>query len=245
MARNPQPIAQNYGIKSVKAASLRLSDVQAIGTTDYAEIIVGSGAPSGGYGRDSGATLLYLRTDAPTPAQAEYRSVDGGTTWKPTGGLLYASAAASTAITGATETEAMFDTSYSLPANAPAAGSTYRVRGWGVHTATTGAETHTIAVKFGSVTLLLKANVNPANNDVFYFDVLVTIRTIGASGTLVAIGDLSLGASDTAAPVTQSTASSTIDTTAAMVIGAYIDRQASATDADSARLDMLIVEMVG
>jgi len=245
VALNPPKVAMNYGPKTVKAGSLRLSDVQAIGTTDYVEMIPGSGAPSGGYGRDSGATLVYVRTDAPTAAHAVYYSVDGGTTWRPRGGLLYASTAASTAITGATETETIFDTNYSLPANSCAAGSTYRIRGQGIHTATTGAETHTIAVKFGSVTLLLKANVNPANNDVFDFEALVTIRTVGASGTLVSVVSQATGASGTAAAAVVNTASSTIDTTAAIVIGAYIDRQATATDADSARLDMLVVEMAG
>lgn len=245
MAEAAATIGPNFRDRIVKAQGLRLSDVDDRGTSDYAEIIVGAGAPSGAYGRAAGTTLVYLRTDAPTVAQAEYRTIDGGTTWKPTGGLLYSSVAASAAITGATEAETVFDTNYSLPANSPAAGSTYRIRGFGIHTATTGAETHTIALKFGSATVLFKAAVDPVNSALFVFDALVTIRTIGASGTLVACGRLSLGASDTAAPVEQNTASTTIDTTAAMVIGAYIDRQASATDGDSARLEQIVVEMVG
>lgn len=245
MADSTHIVGANFELGLVKAPGLRISDVASSTTTDYAEIIVGSGVPSGGYGRDSSATMLYLRTDAPTVGHAKYRTIDGGTTWRPIGGLLYASTAASTAITGATEAETIFDTNYSLPANSCAAGSVFRIRGQGIHTATTGTETHTIALKFGSVTLALKASVDPANNDIFVFDATVVIRTIGASGTLVATSRLARGASDTASPVEQITASTTIDTTAAIVIGVYIDRQTTATDADSARLDILTVEMVG
>lgn len=74
-------VAANYHGKTVLMGGLRLSDALQSGTTDYAEIIVGDGAPSGGYGRDSGATLLYLRKDASSAATALYVSADGGTTW--------------------------------------------------------------------------------------------------------------------------------------------------------------------
>lgn len=244
MAESTATVGPNFRDRIVKAQALRLSDVDDRGTSDYAEVIVGSGVPSGAYGRASGTTLIYLRTDAPTVGHAEYRSVDGGTTWKPTGGLLYASTAASTAITGATEAETAFDTSYSLPANSAEAGSVFRIRFQGIHTSTTGAETHVIAAKFGSVTLLVKSAVDPANNALFVGEALVAIRTVGASGTLVGSGRLSLGVADTAAPVEQIVPSTTIDTTVANLISVTIDRQAGATDGDSARLDLLVIEML-
>lgn len=156
-------------------------------------------------------------------------------------GVVYASTVASTAITGATEEETAFDTNYTLAANGLKAGSTVRVQGWGICTATTGAETHTIGVKIGTVTLLFKGAINPTNNDIFWFDVTATVRTVGASGTLVASGVIALGAPDAATPVVQTTNSATIDTTGTNVVACYIDRQAGATDSDSARLDQFIV----
>lgn len=81
MANNPQLMGPNHGNRSVKTPSIRLSDVGARTTTDYAEILVGDGAPSGGYGRHSGATMLYLRKDASGVGTAIYVTVNGGTNW--------------------------------------------------------------------------------------------------------------------------------------------------------------------
>lgn len=78
---NPGAVGPNFREKLVKAAGLRLSNVAAGGTLDYAEILCGDGAPSGGYGRDVSAVLLYFRKDASTVATGLYLSVDGGTTW--------------------------------------------------------------------------------------------------------------------------------------------------------------------
>lgn len=237
-------VAANFRIDTVKVGGLRISDAESASSTAYVELLTGTGVPSGGYGRDASATLFYLRQDAPTRAHAIYESIDGGTTWKAKGGVLYASTAASTAITGATETETVFDTNYTLPADSCAAGTVYRIRGQGIHTATTGAETHSILVKFGSVTLVTKATIDPANNEIFHFECLVVIRTIGASGTLVGSGTLGVGASGTGTTAINYLGSTAIDTTVANLIGAFIDRQTTATDGDSARLDVLVIEML-
>lgn len=172
------------------------------------------------------------------------RGVASGTALK-IGGLAYASTAASTAITGTTETETVFDTFYTLPANSLTAGCKLRIHAQGIHTSTTSSETHTMALKIGSVTLISKASIDPANNDIFAFDFDVVCRTAGASGTIVGHGSSDFGATATANPVTNYLASTTIDTTASNVIGVYIDRQSTATDSDSARLDLLTVEVVG
>jgi hypothetical protein len=172
-------------------------------------------------------------------------SVDGEGLARRVGGLVYANTAAATAITGATETDAMFDKSISIPANTLKAGSVIRVRAQGIHTATTGAETHTIALKLGSTALVSHAAVDPATNDVFVFDFAVVVRTAGASGTMVGAGfSLATGAAATGTMKAAALASTAVDTTAALVVGVWIDRQASATDADSARLDVLTVEIV-
>jgi len=91
MANANQKTALNVGVKGHKMAFLRLADEGSGQTTDYSDIIVGDGAPSGAYGRASGTTLVYLRKDASYAWQAMYLSVDGGTTWGAVDGVLRAS----------------------------------------------------------------------------------------------------------------------------------------------------------
>ena len=81
MASSAHRLGANFRDTIVKIAALRLSDATSRDTTDYAEIICGDGAPSGGYGRDSGATMLYFRKDASSVATALYVTVNGGTAW--------------------------------------------------------------------------------------------------------------------------------------------------------------------
>lgn len=161
------------------------------------------------------------------------------------GGLAYTSVAASTALTGTQEADTAFDSSYTLPANSLKAGTVLRIRAQGIHTATTGAETHTMALKVGSVTIASKTLIDPANNDIFYFDATVVCRDAGASGHIVATGTQAHGVPGTASAIPFLLASSVIDTTGTNVVGVYIDRQASATDSDSARLDVITVEVIG
>ena len=81
MPRNPAILAQNLGVRTLKTASVRLSDEGSAATLDYAEIISGTGAPSGGYGRDASASLMYIRRDASSAANVVYVSHNGGTAW--------------------------------------------------------------------------------------------------------------------------------------------------------------------
>lgn len=156
--------------------------------------------------------------------------------------MLYSQVAASTAITGATETSTVFDKYYTVTANSPEAGSVIRGRAWGKHTATTGSETHTLALKLGSQAILTSANLNPADNDYWEIDFEIVFRTVGASGTIVARATLSYGASGQAGTVERYFLDSTsFDTTADNILGVYIDRQGTATDSDSVRQDSMIV----
>lgn len=161
------------------------------------------------------------------------------------GGLVEASVAASTAITGATETQANFDTSYAIPANTLQAGTIVKVRAQGIHTATTGTETHTILLVLGSTTLCSEAAIDPANNGVFYVDFELVIRTAGATGTMVGCGLMAVGVAGTGTGKVVHLASTAVDTTGALTLAVAIDRQASATDGDSARLDYFRVEIIG
>lgn len=245
MAASTHRLGSNFRDTIIKAAALRLSDATSRDTTDYAEIIVGDGVPSGAYGRASGATLVYLRKDATAGSNAVYVSSDGGTSWTPSGGKAYAAAAASTAITGATETSTAFDSSVSLAANVLKAGSVIRFSAWGKVTAATGAETHTLSYQVGSVAIATTGNLDPNANDYFHIMGEVTVRTAGASGTCVGWVRITSGASAASGtPLMYFLDSTTIDTTAANVCAVYLDRQGSATDGDSMRLDHHFVEVI-
>lgn len=371
MALNPQNMGPNLGRRSVKTPSLRLSDTAARTTTDYADLIVGSGAPSGGYGRDASATMLYFRTDASSVATAVYVTSNGGTGWtamnpavlstldldgneliidadadtsltadtddqidikisgaddfrfvanvfralagssietdsiggttlttgtfavtladnqadalsiaestndyivfattnsaesvqvkqrltttdgvasgtaRVVGGRAYSATAASTAIDGTQEAQTAFDANYTLPANTLKAGSIVRFAAFGKYTATTGAETHTLAVKLGSTTLFTSGNIDPSNNDYFRVTGEICVRTAGGAGTCVGWATMTNAASGAASQPTSFFLDSTaLDTTAANLLAVYLDRQGTATDSDSARLDHLHVEVI-
>lgn len=161
---------------------------------------------------------------------------------KASAALIYAQVAASTAITGATETSTAFDSYYTVKANAPEAGSVIRGRAWGKYTATTGSETHTLALKIGSVAVFTSTDLDPATNDYWMIEFELVYRTVGASGTIVGWASMRNGASAAAGTTLHYYMDSTaIDTTADSILAVYMDRQASATDSDSARQDSMVV----
>lgn len=161
-------------------------------------------------------------------------------------------ALASTAITGTTETLTTFSTGvYTIPANRLRVNTRVRIRAVGRVTAATGAETHVLAVTFAGTAIMLTGDIDPAANDVFMIDAEFTVRAIGATGTIVGAGVVRSGPQAAAATThliatgTGATSTSTIDTTAASVLGIALDRQAAATDGDSMRLDAFNVEIIG
>ncbi len=168
------------------------------------------------------------------------------------GGVASRSIVASTAQLGTVETRTVFDTSFTMPANTLKAGTVLRIRALVFHTATTGSETHTLAVAFDSTDLAVTGNLDPADNGASIIDFTVVCRTAGALGTVVGWGTCTNGARAAALTATHglmtgttSTSTQAVDTTAAIVIGIAIDRQGTATDTDSCRLDALTVEIVG
>ncbi len=168
------------------------------------------------------------------------------------GGIAHRSIAASTAQLGTTETRVVLDQTYTMPANTLKAGTVVKIRALVFHTATTGSETHTLAVAFGATDLAVTGALDPADNGASIIDFTVVCRTAGATGTVVGCGTCTNGARAAALTATHgmhtgATSASTqeIDTTAAIVVGVAIDRQASAGDTDSCRLDLLTVEIIG
>lgn len=166
------------------------------------------------------------------------------------GGAAGATTAASTAVTGATETRTVFSQSVSIPAEALQVGTVLKVTAAVFYTATTGAETHTLAVALGSTDVLTTGNIDPADNGTTVIEATIVVRSIGSSGTVVGWGFAHTGtrggspASQSLFSGTTSTSTQAVDTTGALVVGIAIDRQGTATDSDSCRLDGLVVEIL-
>lgn len=163
------------------------------------------------------------------------------------GRSAYASIAASSAIT-ASSTETLFDTNYSIPANSLVPGQRIKVKWQGICTATNSTDTFTGRVRIGGVAgtaLFTHTAQDVANNDVFLGEYELIIRTIGASGTVVGWGwGKNIAAAEGTITVRDDIlASTTIDTTAAQVVG--VTGQWSSTNAgNSARLDFFTVDLL-
>ena len=154
-------------------------------------------------------------------------------------GKLYAQVAASAAVTNTT-TETNFDKTYSIPANKLKAGDVLWIRAQVIATATNATDTLTLRIKLGSTTIVATAAVDVADNDIGVLDVFVLFRTVGASGTMVAMGFVSLGVPGTATARPVSLASTDVDTTAA-IVAAVSAAWSVASAGNSCRLDCLAV----
>lgn len=162
------------------------------------------------------------------------------------GRTAYTNTAASTALT-ASSTETLFDTSYSIPADTLVAGQLIKIKYQGICTATNGTDTFAAVLRIGGVAgtaLYTHTATDVANNNIFLGEYNLIVRTVGASGTMVGFG---WGKNVAAAEGTITfrddfLASTTIDTTAAQVVG--VTGQFSSTNAgNSARLDFISVEI--
>lgn len=157
---------------------------------------------------------------------------------------LYSNVAASTAVTN-TASETLFSRNYTLPGNMLQVGSIIRVRAQGIATATNGTDTLNAKLYIGGLagTLLAATGaVDVANNDIFFIDFEVAIRTIGATGTMVGAGLTAIGAAGTATARPAFLASTTIDTTASKVIGVSATWSV-ANAGNSCRLDHLSIDL--
>jgi len=177
--------------------------------------------------------------------------VEGGTD-RVIGGLASVEIVASAAITGTTETRTVFDQSYPIPALTLQVGTVVKVRAAVFHTATTGTETYTLAVALGATDLAVTGNLTQNDNGVDIVQFEFVCRSTGATGTVVGAGLVTSTARAAAVTATHglftgttSTSTTTIDTTGALVLGIAIDRQGTATDSDSCRLDYLTAEIIG
>lgn len=156
--------------------------------------------------------------------------------------LLYSAEAASAAVTN-TVTETAFDKSYSIPANTLQPGDVIRVRAQGIATATNSTDTLDAQLRLGTTDILATGAVDVANNDVFFIDADIVIRTVGASGTMVAVGHTAIGAPGTVTSKPKFLASTAIDTTAAISVNVSATWSV-ANAGNSCRLDILDVQIL-
>lgn len=157
-------------------------------------------------------------------------------------GLIYSSVAASTAITNTT-TETAFSTAVTIPANFLKAGDIIRVRAQGIATSTNSTDTLDLQLRLGTTDILATGAVDVANNDLGFIDADIVIRTIGASGTIVAAGHTALGAAGTVTAKPKLLASTTLDTTAAQSVNVSATWSV-ASASNSVRLDVMNVQII-
>jgi hypothetical protein len=156
------------------------------------------------------------------------------------GGTEYVSIAASAALTNST-TETTLDTR-TIAANFLKAGDVVEIIGQGIATATNANDTLTIKIKLGGTVVCATAAVDVADNDVWFLHTFVTIRTDGASGTMVASGIQQVGVEGTATMRMDIVASSAVDTTG--TLAAILTATWSAASAgNSCRNDAFIVKI--
>lgn len=133
--------------------------------------------------------------------------------------LLYTAVVASSPISNTTAATA-FSNSFTIPANFLQVGDIIRIRVQCIATAVNSTNTVNVQVLIGSTVLAATGAVNPTVNDTEVFDITLTIRTIGASGTFVATGSMNFGTPGTSTAKSINVASTTIDTTATQLISA-------------------------
>lgn len=135
----------------------------------------------------------------------------------------YANAVAdSTTITNTTVETAFSTATGTIPKNTLKVGDLIRIRGSVAFPATNSTDTATIKVYLGSTAVLTIPATDVANDDVASFDITLTVRTIGASGTFVGLAKYSIGVLGTATERTQTVNSTAVDTTAALAVTAKV-----------------------
>lgn len=156
-------------------------------------------------------------------------------------GLLYASTAASAEHENTTDA-ADFDKSYTIPANTLRVGDVFRIRGLVTVNDNNSSDTLTVIVKFGSVTINTQAAEDVEDSDLGVFDVIVTVRAIGATGKIIAHSMATVDTDATAGPIVAAAiAETTLDTTAAVKIAVNADWSAASAD-NEVELSQLTVE---
>ena len=137
--------------------------------------------------------------------------------------------------------------SLKLNANSTLAGKTFKIKGAGVFS-NTSTPTLDIKIKLGSVTLLdtgAITTVTSASNRLFLFEGLVTVRSVGSSGTAFAQGTFTETATTGSGKLypMANTSTSAVDTTANLAFNVTA-QWGSASASNTITLTNLVIEEV-
>lgn len=109
--------------------------------------------------------------------------------------LKYAQTAASSAHTNSTDETTL--ATVTLGGAKFRKGDVIKVRAQGIATATNSTDTLTVKLYLGTEVICSTGAVDVADNDIWFIDADIVIRTIGASGSIVACGVVGLGVEGT------------------------------------------------
>jgi hypothetical protein len=164
------------------------------------------------------------------------------------GGQAAVQTAASSAFTNSTDETAI--STMTIPANSLVAGSTIRVRAAGIATATNSTDTLTVQLKLDTTataigsaeSVVSTGDVDVANNDIYDINAMIVVRSVGSSGTAIAIGSVHLNAEGDARSQDLK-AQFTIDTTVENTLQITADWSV-ANAGNSMRSDIFVVDIV-
>lgn len=169
---------------------------------------------------------------------------DGTFIVAPGSGKLYEITAPSTVITNVGTETAFSNGTYNIPANFLQVGDVLHVRAKVFLIAVNSTNTHRIRLYIGAtpVTIADSTAIAMVANDIVTIDAYITVRTITASGTIIATGTLTYTISGTETTTEINVASSTLDSTIAEPV--TIKSLASATSAgNQIRLDEFEIDL--
>lgn len=99
-----------------------------------------------------------------------------------------------------------------LPANGTAVGDTYRINLGGYYSTANGTDTFTLRYKIGATTILsMTSDASNVTNAPFHAEIFATVRSIGASGSIIGHATID---SNNVGHDTSNTTTTTVDTTA-------------------------------
>lgn len=187
--------------------------------------------------------LLLLKSGQNVTAQTPLMSAGDGTVMAAAGPLLHQIVAPSSTITNVTAETTFSNGTYTIPANSLSVGDVIHIRLKAYAIAQNSTNTHRIKSYIGSTNIGDNGAVSMAAADVAIQDIYLTIRTIGASGTLIGTAFISSSASGTFTDLAFTLASTAVDTTATQAI--TVKSTASAMSAgNQIRLDEYTVEII-
>ncbi len=160
----------------------------------------------------------------------------------------YSQVAAGTALTNST-TPTNLSVAPTIPANTLKVGDKIKIRAQVIAPATNSTDTLNVKAQLtpgtsgSAVDLAATGALDVANNDIAIIEFELTIRTVGASGTMVGVGTVLIGPPASAAFKPVTLPSTTIDTTQGQIVGIQ-GTWSVANAGDSCRCDILSVELI-